>query len=687
MQLLLVVKTTIVKRMPYHFYFLHQGLIALGFACVLTVLAAYAGCCLLYKANRNIAFTSEFLAPYSFLFGVAVIAWAMLVLACFGALNPVTLGTIVALQVLAVVLTRGRYFSVLYASSKQLLGAIYRQCDDSAGRLLLLTLHILLALILMSAVVIALVPTTETDSITSYLNAANLLWNHGGLIDVGHAVGNMAKQGFMPMIYGFALFSSTLTQVWLVAITIAGIVLMFAYFARNIGIISATIATLVLATMHQQLEFVFGTAKVDGMSLTFSILALVSWHDYVCRRGRVRLVLNAVAVGFLTGLSYMNLMAGAVFFVLVALAVAHSRGAYREKISALVLWGSIALLVAVPGYAYNWVTFGNPLYPYMTEIFGQGIGGPLLDSRGYFYGYIMGLYELGTPSIKAALSLPLVLWETPQALQSQAEKPFVICGALSCVGMVWLWLRPRANHPRWMTVGFIFAYAVLYGAWAAKQPLLRYFTVGYPLLFWFGAQMMEPIFDALKRCRLVSVGLVAIYMGLLQCSAVPAFCARNNYRPVAPVVFMCARNSMSVLIHTLSFEQFLGHRFWYTPTDGGKDSLAFGKAIGGLRGFLKPGDKVLSFIAGHYYLGDHVIVFSGNGSNTMPSKLGMPKPLYLYPDAASLMADLRANHFNYILIHPRFLYLTNDERPAIDGLLRIKPAAEFEGVRVIKVAP
>lgn len=656
----------------HHLFFFKQGMMNLGLAVVLATLAASTGCFLIHKLRAENEPFSGHQIFYGFGFGVALISWAMLMLAAFGALNRWTLGALIIAQAGVVIVTRGKILQVLGASLKNLGLEYYTLWKHSSGKLALIGLSILILGILGGGGLISFVPTQEVDGISSYLSATRLFWLYGGLIDVGHVVGNMAKQGFMPLLYGYALSSSILSQIWVLLIAYMAMLHMHAHFSRHISLIAATVTMMVLMTMSQQVDYTFGIVKVDGQSLAFSLLALISWHDYTQSKSRVHLIINAVAAGFLVGVSYMNLLGSVVFFGLMLVAIFKTEEDRKQRIRLLGLWSAIGFVIAAPSYLYNWITFGNPIYPYLPEIFGHGLGDPLLDNRGFVHLMLQMLqHDLNVRDFWGLLTLPYTIWQKPHIFQTRGDQVFLIFWVFSMVGALFLMLRPDKKAPRFMTVPLGIGYVLLYLGWATRQYILRYFTLGFPIIFWFGAQTIERIVPILKRFWLVNVALLAFgyYMyGYMH------------------ITISLTLDMIKIMREEESLEKYLSRTFTYESSDG-KSRLKFGASIADFRGRFKPGDKVLSFVPGNFYFGDKVIVFNANGTLSMPSPLGLPKPLYLYPNAKALMADLKTSQFDYIVIHPEFLFLTKHEKPVVEDLLKkVKPLVVVEGMRLIKVA-
>jgi hypothetical protein len=121
-----------------------------------------------------------------------------------------------------------------------------------------------------------------------------------------------------------------------------------------------------------------------------------------------------------------------------------------------------------------------------------------------------------------------------------------------------------------------------------------------------------------------------------------------------------------------STDSIIEEQFKYYIDNGNTSN--FGKAIIALNKQLKKGDKVLSFITGNYYFSRDAVVFSGNGSNTLPSRFGIPKPLYEFDSYGEFENTLISNGFTYMVINPGFLCLSKDEERVILSYIKNRHA-------------
>lgn len=653
---------------------MHDLLITDGLAaCVL--LAVLAPLCLGFGYGvliriyplRHDDFSSVF---YAFATGAALIFWLMLVLAVFGLLNPATLGLLILLQA-GVTAQRWTSIREYFIHDMRVLRQTYHDSwRQSSARIELLAVNAAIVLIFSLGFLVALIPTLEADGASSYLVSARLFWQHGGIIDVGYVIGNMAKGGFMPLIYGFALWSGILSQLWVFLILAVGVAFFHYYLTRHFSLFAASLTILVLISMGYHVDYSFGTAKLDNFSLAFAIVALIAWHHYAVSGSSGCLLINALAVGFLGSISYVCLAAGPVYFALMALSVCRQDVDFRSKMQRMLLWSAVACAVVMPGYAYNWIQFGNPAYPHLFSVFGHGVGEPHLDARGAFYNYMHQLYDhWSVSSVKEALMLPVDMWSDTEKFQTRGEKLFLLFALISLPGFFWLLARPGPRAPRHITLGIGAGFAFLYAIWT-QQYILRYFSHALPLIFFLGACTIDRLAHYFERKRLLRILLLA-----LACIAIFNVRALGNR----------ARESLGMLAHLYSADRYLNERFSYSATDGGTP-IALGRILTSLRGWLPPGAKVLYFLPGGFYLGDKIVVFNATHASVMPSKYSVPKPFYLYDTVPQLMRDLRDNGFDYIIIHPRYLYPSPQEKPLIDALLKTaRPAFEVEGALAIEV--
>ena len=109
------------------------------------------------------------------------------------------------------------------------------------------------------------------------------------------------------------------------------------------------------------------SAYVDiGFSM-FGVLAYFSWERWRDSGARGWIVLSAVFAGFSAGVKYHGL---AIMLLLGCMTLASSL--FRKKsLGSVVAFALISAAVACPWYIRNFLTTGNPVFPFLPRIFGK----------------------------------------------------------------------------------------------------------------------------------------------------------------------------------------------------------------------------------------------------------------------------------------------------------------------------
>jgi hypothetical protein len=145
-----------------------------------------------------------------------------------------------------------------------------------------------------------------------------------------------------------------------------------------------------------------GTAQVDVPLAVFGFLAMIAWYEGWTRDDARYFVISGLLAGFEAGSKLTGAETGISLGVFLVIALLATRRLQRRWRS-LVAFGGPALLVASPWYLKSWLTTGNPIWPFLPQIF---------PSRNWdLYGDLLHTTWLRSPGTGTSLgSLLLVPW-------------------------------------------------------------------------------------------------------------------------------------------------------------------------------------------------------------------------------------------------------------------------------------
>lgn len=634
-------------------------------ALLLILLAGTTGYAFLRRTIDGVDVDYEIAFPWlCILFGATAIGLAVYCLSLVGLLSPSGIGALVIAQFILAMFNM-QYFGRLKSSFFGLRDQVALQ--SLAGKLAVIISMFAFLSFLAAGLASAIVPNLEADTASTYLNAAKLFLQYQQIIDVGHFVGNMGKTGFLELTYGMGLLSANLAHAWVFLLAAIGFLLLFLLAGFIAGFPVAALLLVILVSSNYAYDSVIVPAKFDGLSFALStaIVGMLYFsHERQHSTGNSTKLLPIVAVmsGFQAGLSYNNILA-CCLFLLWALWLWRRNGGVM--VDGILLLGAFAVLGAAPTYVHNLYLFGNPFYPFAAGLFGSGLG-ITIPVDGFAYGYIEQIKrEFSAGSHWEALTVLRGLFAPGYhaEIQSQYDPWF---GALMITGLAggaWIAvhallpsLRRRASLRPSKTVGYALWTAVIlwamYLAWGVNQHILRYLSAAMPLALIATAGLFidntKPGVRATSRAR-NAVVLVVMFALTFQW-ALPHSRQYFGYK---------LRETREWLSDDRDVNSYIESKFIYGS------GFEFGRAIAGLQSMLNPGDKVLSFINGNYYFADDVRVFSGNGSNTLPSPMAMVKPLSRYSGAEEWVTHLKSQGFCCVVINPDYLYLSDAERPVV----------------------
>lgn len=236
-----------------------------------------------------------------------------------------------------------------------------------------LTLY--LSLLALLTLAVALLPPTDWDGLFYHLTGPKLYLQSGsvrGGIDIPH----LNFPSLMEMLFAWAMLlrgdvaAKLLHALFGLLLTALVYLIADRFFDRK----ASWRAVPVLASMPM-VSTLAGWAYNDLALAFFQLASLYAFLKSANQQiGKTRwLVLSGIFAGLALGLKYTGFITPLVIAGLVLWHTYHvSRGTghgARSTLSSLATFALPALLVALPWYAKNWAFTGNPVYPFLSNLF------------------------------------------------------------------------------------------------------------------------------------------------------------------------------------------------------------------------------------------------------------------------------------------------------------------------------
>lgn len=346
---------------------------------------------------------------------------------------------------------------------------------DSLARALLLAL-------LLAVFWAAWVPPHQYDSLVYHLPLAQAYAKTGSLVWVQHLVYYHFPQN-AEMLFALALVlgSDLLAQqlMWLAAALSAGWI--FEAGRRQGRPAAALLACLLLCT-HAAVMLLASTTYVEPLVMLWVTAATLCFlRGLELSSGgpfpRSWLVLSAVFTGLALGTKYYAGIAAALLGACLAWRALLGRLPRREGRTDLALYVGITTALFLPWLAKNYLTVGNPVFPFLYERFSGAPGWTAESARGYF----RALVEYGPQGGFWAelLSLPVKLLRNDPRFGGGMDA----LGRLGWEATFWFlplgfWACRRDRFWR----GLALFCGLYLAAWFATGVVLRFLTAIAPLL-------------------------------------------------------------------------------------------------------------------------------------------------------------------------------------------------------------
>ncbi len=202
--------------------------------------------------------------------------------------------------------------------------------------------------------------------------------------------------------------------------------LAFRLAGRTAGLIAAAMFSTAPIYIAQA-----GTVSIDVPFTGFiasALLALVIWDE---SRNARYLAMAGVIAGAACGIRHTGYLAA---FLMFAWVVTQSRG---RRTGSAAIFGGAAVLASAPWWLRSWILVGNPVYPLLTSVFGDG-GMPDVQ--------VTAPLQHGTARSAGVVDLLTFPWRIamhPDAFDGWQASPGGLVLALGVVGVLWGGRRAR----------------------------------------------------------------------------------------------------------------------------------------------------------------------------------------------------------------------------------------------------
>lgn len=136
------------------------------------------------------------------------------------------------------------------------------------------------------------------------------------------------------------------------------------YFGRVGGMISA-----LLFAGTGMITSIAGTALVEMPLTFFSFFAILAFLQWLEERETQFLALSAIFAGLAASTKLNAAMLPLLLGILVFMLVWNRRNSFKSGLGKFTLYGLIAFAIVSPWYAKTWIQTGNPVWPFLMEVF------------------------------------------------------------------------------------------------------------------------------------------------------------------------------------------------------------------------------------------------------------------------------------------------------------------------------
>ena len=222
-----------------------------------------------------------------------------------------------------------------------------------------------------SLVAWALVPPLAWDEVSYHLPIPQIYIDAGGFVSIPTIVHSNWPAG-MEMLNMIALLmgSEILPHLVVTAMVVLTALGVFRFAYQHLDPSTGWLAAALYLTMPM-VRFLAGVALIEGALGFFGFMAIWSGYEWLESRSWRDLALAGVLGGLTASIKLTGaaIPIGVGLVVLVCLLLRH-RNQARGHLAQFVAYGAIALIVTAPWYLRGTINTGNPVWPFMYQIFG-----------------------------------------------------------------------------------------------------------------------------------------------------------------------------------------------------------------------------------------------------------------------------------------------------------------------------
>ena len=314
-------------------------------------------------------------------------------------------------------------------------------------------------------------PEIQYDSLNYHLAVPRIFIDNQGFVTTPHIAQSWFSLGIQ---MDYLLFMLVGGQVAAKALNVVFVVLtcmvMMAFGQRFFSHEAGWLGAILYATMPL-VAWEASTTYIDVALACYCLLAVVAAYRWFHDQNTAW----AIVTGIFTGFALSAKLNALVFLVplgfLIGIMVLFRRDyAMRSRLVGLVAYGAAALVVAAPWPALRYVQTGNPVFPFLNNIFKS----PLWPQVNETFNF--STFGIGT-SPGSLLRLP---WEMSfSSVKFTEAMPDTMIGLGLLVLPLIVFGRPRSRP-----LQFLIVLLVLFGlGWAYTAQILRYFFPALPLAY------------------------------------------------------------------------------------------------------------------------------------------------------------------------------------------------------------
>lgn len=273
-------------------------------------------------------------------------------------------------------------------------------------------------------------------------------------------------------------------------------IMVIANIARRFyGVKTAALATLLFYSLND----VSAETPVGRIDLGVSFYALMAFLCFIIMQesnnGKLWLIMSGIFAGFCAGSKYTGLIVPLIITVIVLIFSRQSR--FKKSLTVAV----VALLIAAPWYIRNYIWTENPVFPFFTELFGQG---PLLDEHIEFIRQGNWKYAPISRTFLNFLLVPWLLIVKRDAFASGRIGPLFL--AYLPVFFCLRWYRLKHLRPMLVFCGIWLPF------WFWTSPLVRFIFAPLGLLSIVLAQALRLSLRCRRHWRYLTLSVLWLWL-------------------------------------------------------------------------------------------------------------------------------------------------------------------------------